>query len=256
MDLQKAKILLEKMNALFNSMNTDAASISSIEMDLMRNYTQQFYEIFLIGHQQPSPSPTRSVPTPPLPPRKKIEVIKPTLETPPPPVQEAAPPPPPPPPVEENLSKTSILELETNETKAPRVIELPDSLRDLTDEATPTPQPVQKKFNSTKVEIPEEVEELFESSQARELSEKLGELPIPDLTKAMGLNEKIFTINELFDGDQNKFNSVLQVLNGLHSYEQAKEYLASEVVADFHWTEKDKKKKAKNFIKLIRRRYN
>ncbi|MCB0643443.1 MAG: hypothetical protein KDC44_17455, partial [Phaeodactylibacter sp.] len=193
----------------------------------------------------------------------KIEIIKPKVETvstpPPPPVQEMAPPPPPPPPppiVEEDPSQTSILELETIETKAPRVIELPDSLRDLTDDATPPPQPLPKKFNSTKIEIPEDVEELFESSKAKELSEKLGELPIPDLTKAMGLNEKIFTINELFDGDQNKFNSVLQVLNGLHTYEQAKEYLVSEVVDTFDWTDKSKKKKAKNFIKLIRRRYN
>ena len=254
MDLQKAKILLEKMNALFNSMNADADGISAIEVDLMRNYIQQFYEAFLAASEGTPPAAkqqqtviaTPPPPPPPPQPRKKVEVIKPKPTPPPPP---PAPEPKPAPP------KPQDLELETSESKAPRVIELPDSLKDLTDDATPPPAPAAK-FNSTKIDIPEDVEDLFESSQAKELSEKLGELPIPDLTKAMGLNEKIFTINELFDGDQNTFNSVLQVLNGLNNYKQAKEYLVTDVVNQFNWTDKSKKKKAKNFIKLIRRRYN
>jgi len=89
---------------------------------------------------------------------------------------------------------------------------------------------------------------------AKELSEKLSTLPISDLTKAMGLNEKIFTIKELFGDDQDLFNETMNQLNGLSSFEEAKSTLVK--IADrFEWTDKKKKKKAKNFIKLISRRY-
>ena len=102
----------------------------------------------------------------------------------------------------------------------------------------------------------EELENLFEHHQAREISEKLSELPIQDLGKAMGLNEKIFTINELFDGDQEAFKNAIQVLNSLSTFEEAKHYLVREVALRYNWAISDRKNKAKNFIKLVRRRYS
>lgn len=256
MEFQKAKILLEKMTALLRSMSADEQNVSAIEQDLMRSYIQQFYELFLEQGGLGTSAPQRNSPAV----AEKIELIKPERKEPaPPPVQEPAPQiivkkskPANPPAPEKTVS------FET-EYKPPRIIDLPDSLKDLTEEQTPPPRtapPEATKFNSTKVRVSEEVRELFETPQARELSEKLGELPIPDLTKAMGLNEKIFTINELFDGDQGAFKSVLQVLNNLKSFEQAQEYLITDVVNEFNWTDPGKQKKAKNFIKLIRRRYN
>ena len=47
MDLQKSKILLEKINSLHKSMSADARNISVIERDLMRKYIIQLYEIVL-----------------------------------------------------------------------------------------------------------------------------------------------------------------------------------------------------------------
>ncbi|MBK7409732.1 MAG: hypothetical protein IPL49_03515 [Saprospirales bacterium] len=102
----------------------------------------------------------------------------------------------------------------------------------------------------------QDIDTLFEHHQATELSEKLSELPIQDLSKAMGLNERIFTINELFDGDQEAFKQAVQVLNGFHSFEEAKNYLVQEIAIQYNWAQTDKKNKAKNFIKLVRRRYN
>ena len=71
----------------------------------------------------------------------------------------------------------------------------------------------------------------------------------------MGLNEKILTINELFSGDQELFNKTVQDLNGMSGFPEARNYLISGVAADQGWGEKAKQKKAKTFIKLVRRRY-
>ncbi len=101
----------------------------------------------------------------------------------------------------------------------------------------------------------EEVEVLFEKPPARELAEKLQELPIQDLRRAMGINERIFTINELFGGDQNAFDATVDRLNRFASFEQAKAYLIKEVAVPFGWTDPQKKEIAKNFIRLVRRLY-
>ncbi len=88
------------------------------------------------------------------------------------------------------------------------------------------------------------------------MSEKLGELPIQDIKKAMGLNERIFTVNELFGGEQTTFDTTLSELNSLRSFDEAKDYLIRNVAARFDWASKSRRGKAKEFIKLVKRRFN
>lgn len=224
MDLQKAGILLEKIHALYNNMSADAESISEIEKDLMRAYLRQFYEHFL-PHEEADSLP-RSISLPPeRKEKKRVEVLT--------AIEEEEPDPPPPP------------------TPTPKVIEVEVA-------EPPKVQPVAEKppKKSANRDDKEDIDTLFEHHQATELSEKLSELPIQDLSKAMGLNEKIFTINELFDGDQEAFKQSVQVLNGFHSFEEAKNYLVQEIAIQYNWAQTEKKNKAKNFIKLVRRRYN
>ena len=71
----------------------------------------------------------------------------------------------------------------------------------------------------------------------------------------MGINERIFTMNELFGGDQAAFDDTIKALNGFSNFAQAKNYLAANVASKFKWDAKAKKKKAKTFVKLVRRRY-
>lgn len=238
MDFQKAGILLEKIHALFKNMSADSDSVSEIEKDLMRAYLRQFYEFFL-PHGEPPAEAAIPVELPPVITRKPVKKIEPVVEEPEEEEQEEeeeeeefTPPPPPPPPRKKEKEK----KIETPEHKAesPKPLRIPSM-----------PEP----------EDEEELENLFEHHQARELSEKLSELPIQDLGKAMGLNEKIFTINELFDGDQEAFKNTIQALNSLPSFEEAKNFLVREVAVRYNWAHQEKKNKAKNFIKLVRRRY-
>ena len=234
MDFQKAGILLEKISALYKNMSDDEGSISEIEKDLMRAYLRQFYEYFMPHpgletqeHQAPA-APVIELPVE----RKEKKKVEP-----PKPAKEAKSPPP--------HVFVQEEEEEEEEAPAPRVIPTP---------APPKPQRAREKNRDP--DSGEELETLFEHHQAKELSEKLSELPIQDLSKAMGLNEKIFTINELFDGDQDAFKQVIQVLNGFRSFEEAKNYLVSDAAFRYNWAHPEKKNKAKNFIKLVRRRYN
>ncbi len=232
MDFRKSKILLEKIVTLHNNMAADPDNVNAIEVDLLKSYLRQFYELLHLGNPAADSHPAEEV----------VEIIKARPEaqpiTPPPLPRDTAKqstpatadikasPTPPPPPAEKPASKPQI--------KVPIVTE---------DEEEEGP-------------VPTDLEALFTFESARELSEKLSQMPISDIRKAMGLNDRILTVNELFDGDQAAFDATVATLNQLKSFDEARRYLIDNVALKYDWLSKEKVKKARHFIKLIKRRYN
>ncbi len=235
MKTRKAQKLLKKISALIENNDNGESSLDTIERDLLLSYLRQLYALILeakVENQEekiiappkdiplqkaeplPSPSPT-TIPKP----RKKKQAQADPLQMPPP--------------------------------KPPQTISEPEPKAQPTPKKK-TPSPLKAKGENSLWS--KDLEELFQLPVAKELSEKLSTLPIKDLNKAMGLNEKIFTIKELFNDDQELFNTTLEQLNGLSSFDEARQILA-EIAQRFNWTSKTKKKKAKNFIKLVSRRY-
>lgn len=100
-----------------------------------------------------------------------------------------------------------------------------------------------------------EAEALFEEKQAKELSEKLSDLPIADLRKSIALNDRLLLTRELFAGDGQAFDAALTALNSYSNMEDAKNYLLENGVIRYGWLDKKRVEEAKNFIKLVRRRY-
>ena len=100
-----------------------------------------------------------------------------------------------------------------------------------------------------------EAETLFEEKQAKELSEKLSELPIADLRKAIALNDRLLLTRELFAGDGQAFDAALNALNAYSNMDAAKGYLQQNCVTRFGWLDPKRVEAAKGFIKLVRRRY-
>lgn len=243
MNVKQAKILLEKINRLFQSMTMDE-HISEIEKELMRNYVKSLYEEFMSDSgakaapiQKPAPvrvaPPVREVPKVVVPPVRVEKVV----ETPPSPRVEVAPEPAPT-PRPEPAPRPVVVEVPKVEKKAPPVKVTPPP---------PAPKPVKAKMN-------EEHEELFEFKEATDLSERLSQSPIKDLSKAMGINERILTTNELFDGNGDALKDALSTINRLNNFDEAKDYLAN-IAEVYDWASKKKKKKAKVFVKLVRRRF-
>jgi len=101
-----------------------------------------------------------------------------------------------------------------------------------------------------------QLQELFKINNSGELSDRLSQSPVSDLTKAMGINEKILTVNELFGGNSDELNNMLIALNGLTSFDEAKNVLMRSVASKYDWASDSKVKKARQFIKLVQRKYN
>ncbi len=74
--------------------------------------------------------------------------------------------------------------------------------------------------------------------------------------KAIALNDRLLLTRELFGGDNQAFDNAIHALNGFQGMEQAKAYLLDQCVMRYRWMDKKHLETAKNFIKLVRRRYN
>lgn len=261
MGLHKVSKLIEKINVLHDSLLSIDEEISSIEKDLLLNYIRQLYEQVLeIGTED------QQFRTPPIS-RKVMDLPKeakpavPTENK----VQEA--------PVQEEPAQHMPAEepIQKEPIKITPVAKIPEPVVAETKVEEPAIQetPVEPMIQKVGVETEasngsaaivsesadEELESIFAIKEAKELSEKLSSTPINDLNKAMGINDRFLTVNELFGGDNNAFNECVQKINGLGSYEEAKSYLLSEVTQKYDWSAQERIKKAASFISLVQRRF-
>lgn len=265
MNLKQAEIVLEKISRLYKSMKLDERNIDAFEQDLMLSYIRQLYESF-----SPDKPVSKKI-KPVLPP------IEPVVETPVEPVKAPPKPKPAPPKIPKVMETPKAPEppkvVETpkvvvpeevpqvsTKTEPPRIITPPvveEAPKPATPKPTPapTPPPVAKPAPAQGLSASDKAA-LFEFKAAKDLSEKLSQAPIRDLTKAMGLNEKIFTINELFGGDSKLFDDTMKKLNTFSTFDRAADYLSAGVAHSQDWISRSKKKKALNFIQLVKRRYN
>lgn len=99
------------------------------------------------------------------------------------------------------------------------------------------------------------LDSLFTKLEVKELSEKLSLRSIEDIGKALSINERILTQNDLFNGDKSLMSETLSKLNNMDNYEQAILFLKNGVAKSCEWASDDKKGKATHFLKLVQRRY-
>lgn len=70
----------------------------------------------------------------------------------------------------------------------------------------------------------------------------------------MGINERIFTQQELFGNNQAHFSKNIEGLNKCQSFDEAKQYLVDNVIYKYDWVAEPKIKKAATFIKFIKKK--
>ena len=220
MDFKKSKAILKKINALHDSAIDFEGSITSMEKDLLLQYLRDLYEVILQDESVKKSTPDRNDA------QEVAEIV----------VQKTSPP----------IQTYRSIDTTTPQRPQSEVGIIPDSAPSYPNVITAKQEGGKKK---------EKLAALFDHNESKDLSSKFGSLPISDIAKSMGINDKILTINELFGGDQQLFNSVVQDLNLLNSFEEAKDYLVKGVAKKQAWYEDDKKEMAATFIKLIRRRY-
>jgi len=250
---QQVRILLEKINALHKSIDLDEGAISAIERDLMLSYIRQLYDIYLNAGQRSNAVPPEDAPA--------------NIQQPENPAPQERPRPEP---------------IRRNPYKPPRIIEIPDREEvakappkktpppSHTPKTEPAPAPEleksQSRVEATTTTPPARQEPapvasdqpqlrlLFEQRQATELSEKLSESPISDLTKSMSINDRLLYMNELFAKNMQHLEDTLRQLNGYRDMKEAQPLLF-DLARRHDWLDEEKQDTAKDFIKMVRRRY-
>ena len=224
MDLKKSKVILKKINALHESAEAFDGRLSAIEKDLLLHYVRELYEsLHPIGSS--SVSKTNEAVA-----EHESSERAPIVEIPKPVKKE---------PVREVSGPASEIKSQSEEVST---AEAENGISDSRDAGED-------------ILIPDELEELFSESIVQKPGSRFENLPISDISKSMGINDRILTINDLFEGDQHAFNECIRHLNNLSSFDDAKAYLVSEVAVKNEWHQPQRRKKAQSFIRLVKRRY-
>jgi hypothetical protein len=237
MDLTKAQYLLLKIQTFLEMGNGN--ELSRLETDLMKSYIIQLYdavssdEISSIekSFNQFKPESKEKVRTP--------EVITPPRVD---------------PPIEVPIEATPPKVQPKVEPVAPPVYVAPEP------KVVVEEKPAAKEIPLTKpVELKgiasEELVKLFELSHPKEMDSRFSHVPVDDIASALGLNEKIFTLNVLFGGDRSLFENTCSALNKLNSFSEAAEILLSGPAQKYNWVDRENVKMAEHFIRTVARRY-
>ncbi len=241
MNLAQTKIYLEKIIALYKSMSADERNISPIERDLMLSYIRQLYETCL---DTPSVSPITQASAPPKP--------APAPAPPPPPPAPKPTPPPVPEPV--HYSPPPVVE-QPRYVAPPPVVEQPRYVAPPPPPPAAEPPPPRPRAQAPSSGYSSEVEALFDEQVGKEISDRIANAPLADLTKAFGVNDRLLIQNELFLNNKNAFDEALKDLNNASSFETARAFLADLAVRNNWNLNADRQKHAKGFIKTVRRRF-
>lgn len=223
MNLDKTAKALKKINRLYDIIN-DIGEASATEIDLLKAYAKDLYESLSDEEDQKAEKTAKELEK-----QRKKEEKKLRKE------QEKR---------EIEAAKKKETVTEEQEVKISKPLAAASSSTD-----TKIASPAAPSGFST------EMTELFEVNAVNELSDKLSSAPITDLTKAMGINERIFTVNELFGGNQNEFTTLMTAINGLGTYDEAKAVVMKSAASKYDWDSPGKQKKARTLIKLIQRRF-
>ncbi|MEO5906971.1 MAG: hypothetical protein ABIQ11_09605 [Saprospiraceae bacterium] len=272
MDLKKSQRLLHKIQAFIDDGN--GQELSRLEKDLIKSYVVQLYDAITSTEDTPVaqehhktieqliPKKLKEEPevkyepiTHRVPEFTKPEITKPEFSKPEPPKREEK--------VEEEIvfsayksqiPKEKAVEVEIPQAElkyAPPKTESKPYEYQAPEIVKETIQPP-KVSNATNQS--ETLTKLFDLQKTDDAS-RFSHIPIASIESAMGLNERIFTLNELFGGDKSLFDTTCATLNNLNSFSEAKHILMNGPAHDYKWADPERIKMAEHFIRLVARRY-
>lgn len=252
MDYKRAKKQLKKIKTLLESFESLGEPMTEMEARLLRKYADEFK--LIVPHFEEEVQPT-------VQPKVESAIINLKGD-----IQEKEL------PVVENIEELvadeydippvkeieKVVEVET--ITAEPVIEAKKAAPKVIEKVTKkVAEPVKKAVKKTLVADHDEAElgsiSLWDPVVITELSQKLSFSPIKNVFKSISINERIFTQNELFNGDNLSFRATLEKIEEMNSFEDASAFLKNGVASENNWADPKKIKKAKEFMKLVQRRF-
>lgn len=248
MDIQRARRFLLKIQTLMDQESQQ--ELSRLEKDLLKSYIVQLYDSIMdeAPVTQEKAVKTNEIGFTPKPEKPLVQVTEPKVETPTVNIPEIKPQPPKEMPVEIHYTPPEIV-------ATPPVTEYKPVHTPVVE---PKKEPVHTVHHHQEKPItnPDEaLAKLFELQSHDDVADRFSQQTIQDIQSAMGLNERIFTLKELFGGDKTLFDATCEQLNHLHSFSEAQKLLVSGPAKIFKWGETERIKMAEQFIRIVARRY-
>ncbi len=245
---------LEGLLGQTQKLEKETGSVSQIDKDLLLEKTRRLYEKMMALKeaektekapvQEPEALPPTEVagsgpaPETPLPEAETQQEAgqknKPEIKTPEPePVPEEMP--------EETSEKTVAEEVVPVQEEPQETAPAEKKTESPIPEEKPEPEVSAAKPAETTLDLfsaapKETLGETLKPSEEPALADTLQSSGISDLREAIGINDKFLFINELFNGDLERYNKVLDELNGFSGLPGAQTYLA-ELQVQYQWDE-------------------
>jgi hypothetical protein len=90
--------------------------------------------------------------------------------------------------------------------------------------------------------------------QNSEVGELLKGVPIKDLRKAIGINDRFVFISELFRGDEAMYERSIKTINSFNIFPEAQYWINRELIVKLGWDAESES--VKHFYQLVRRRFS
>ena len=151
-------------------------------------------------------------------------------------------------------TQTPLFEEESNKVEATEI------KKETVEESKPEEPSLDQKQAVEKVSVPNESEKnksindkFLGHAEKPTVADKLSQSPIEDLNKAIGLNQKFLFMNDLFEGENEKYKEALNTINNFSTYMEADEYINNSLKHQFKWD--DESLSVQKFIDLVKRRF-
>ncbi len=213
--LNAAEELLNELQKLIEGQKNVSSKISQIEIDLTMEKARKFYDVLIkIDEQNKQSEPPEQLEqtekTKKIEEQPKLEVIE----------------------IEENIQET---ETDVDEIESEEIL-----IQESSSEEKSGKNESIDLFSGPPENNSDEaktiVEKISEEKQQESIADKIHKDKIVDIKSAIGINEKFFFINELFDGNMKDYNDAIDELDNCVSPSEAKGYLNS-LFEKHNWNE-------------------
>lgn len=97
-------------------------------------------------------------------------------------------------------------------------------------------------------------DKISKTKEDKSWAEKLQNLPLQDLKKSIGINEKFKFVNELFDGSLQNYNESIDFLSNCKAFAEAENYLKQILAPKYDW--KKESGVYQSLLFLVQRKFN
>ncbi len=241
--ITEIEILIDKLNLLFNSVKSDG-QLDKFEIELLKKYVRQLQEkLDSLGEPNKQENKREINVIPIIPVEKVIPKVLPDEIVPPVIFKEEK---------QEKENEEPIGQVIQPEKEIPKVIENPYAEKKK-EEIKPLVEEHKKPIHKLKETAEEELNKALNvklASNKKTLAERIHSHKAKEITSVIDLNDKLFFIKELFNGDVNGYALVLKKINAMNSFEEVKKYIQNELSSQFNFSEEESVERFLEVVKL------